>query len=343
MTTLFLATIGGHLTQLAELASRVPPDGAAVWVTNANEQSTSMLAGQDVQFVPYVGVRSVSGVLRCVPAARRLMNSRKLTRAVSTGSAIALGYLPYLAARGVQCHYIESATRVRGPSLTGRLLQAIPGIRTYTQYPHWAGNRWHYGGSVFDGYEATDAGREFGTDASGIRVVVTVGAATEYPLRRLVERLAPLLAVDGPLHRATGLVPTVLWQTADTPVDGLPIRPTRYLPAADLATALRAADIVVSHAGTGSALAILDSGRFPVLVPRDPGRGEAGDDHQLQLASELSRRGLALPRQAGAITVDDLLATLSRTVRRTSAPPPFQLVDNGSADQIEEPGPGRGR
>ncbi|MGH4023639.1 MAG: glycosyltransferase [Pseudonocardiaceae bacterium] len=322
MTTLFLATIGGHLTQLAELSNRVPPDGAPVWVTNASEQSTSMLAGQDVQYVPYVGVRSVGGVLRCVPAARRLMNSRRFTRAVSTGSAIALGYLPYLAARGVECHYIESATRVRGPSLTGRLLQWIPGIRTYTQYPHWANERWRYGGSVFDGYQAVEAEREPGID---LRVVVTVGAATEYPLRRLFERLAPLLAVDGPLHRATGLAPTVLWQTGDTPVEDLPIRPTRYLPATDLVTALRAADIVVSHAGTGSALAILDSGRFPVLVPRDPERGEAGDNHQLQLASELSRRGLALPRQAGAITVDDLLTTLSWTVRRTRTPPPFTL------------------
>lgn len=322
MTTLFLATIGGHLTQLTELAGRLPPDGAAVWVTNANEQSTSMLAGQDVQFVPYVGVRSVGGVLRCVPAARRLMNTRRVTRAVSTGSAIALGYLPYLAARGVQCHYIESATRVSGPSLTGRILQWIPGIRTYTQYPHWADERWHYGGSVFDGYQAVHTGHEPGTD---LRVVVTVGAATEYPLRRLLERLAPLLAPGGPLHRATGLVPTVLWQTGDTPVGDLPIHPRRYLPAADLAAALRAADIVVSHAGTGSALAILGSGRFPVLVPRDPGRGEAGDNHQLQLASELSRRGLALSREAGAITVDDLLATLPRTVRRARTPAPFIL------------------
>ena len=76
---LFVATIGGHLAQLDELSTRVPVDGAPVWVTNGNEQSTSLLAGQDVHFVPYVGVRSVGGVLRCVPAARRLMNSRKLT------------------------------------------------------------------------------------------------------------------------------------------------------------------------------------------------------------------------------------------------------------------------
>lgn len=322
MTTLFLATIGGHLAQLNELSNRLPADGAALWVTNANEQSTSMLADREVLFVPYVGVRSVAGVLRCIPDVRRLMNSRRFTRAVSTGSGIALGYLPYLASRGVQCHYIESATRVRGPSMTGQILQWVPGIRTYTQYPHWASTRWRYGGSVFDGYEAVDVTREL-TDQ--LRVVVTVGTATEYPLRRLFQRLAPLLAPDGQLYQATGLIPTVLWQTGDTAVDDLPIRPTPSLPAAELAAALTEADIVVSHAGTGSVLAALDSGRFPLLVARDWGHHEAGDNHQLQLATELSRRGLVLHREVESITADDLLATLSTTVRRTRTPPPFEL------------------
>jgi UDP-N-acetylglucosamine--N-acetylmuramyl-(pentapeptide) pyrophosphoryl-undecaprenol N-acetylglucosamine transferase len=55
-------------------------------VTHANEQSPSMLAGRDVEFVPYVGVRSVPDVFRCIPDARRLMERRKLTRAVSTGA-----------------------------------------------------------------------------------------------------------------------------------------------------------------------------------------------------------------------------------------------------------------
>src|SRR5918997_1106760 len=138
MTTLFIATTGGHLTQLDSLAGRIPPNGAprddSVWVTHANEQSRSMLADRDVEFVPYVGVRNVPDVLRCIPAARRLMERRKLTRAVSTGSGIALGFLPYLAARGVSCHYIESATRVTGPSLTGRVLQLVPRVHRYTQH-----------------------------------------------------------------------------------------------------------------------------------------------------------------------------------------------------------------
>jgi UDP-N-acetylglucosamine transferase subunit ALG13 len=322
MTTLFVATTGGHLTQLDSLASRIPPDGDAVWVTHANEQSRSMLADRDVEFVPYVGVRNVPDVLRCVPYARRLMARRKVTRAVSTGSGIALGYLPYLAARGVECHYIESATRVSGPSLTGRVLRWVPGVRTYTQYQSCADQRWSYAGSVFDGYESTAVTR---VPDAVIRVVVTVGAATQYPFRRLFEHLAPLLAPEGALAQATRLPVEVLWQTGDTPVDDLPIRATPVLPAAELGAALDKSDIVISHAGTGSALAALNAGRYPILATRDSARGEQVDDHQHELATELARRGLALHRDAQSITIDDMVETLGISVQRAASPPPFEL------------------
>jgi hypothetical protein len=322
MTTLFVATTGGHLTQLDSLASRIPPNGDAVWVTHANEQSQSMLADRDVEFVPYVGVRNVPDVLRCIPDARRLMARRKVTRAVSTGSGIALGYLPYLAARGVECHYIESATRVTGPSLTGRVLKWVPRVHTYTQYQSWADHRWGYAGSVFDGYESAAMSRE--PDAM-VRVVVTVGAATQYPFRRLFEHLVPLLAPDGALSNVTGLPVEVLWQSADTPVDDLPIHATPALPAAELGAALSKANIVISHAGTGSALAALNAGRYPILATRDPARGEQVDDHQQQLATELARRGLAMHRDAQAITIDDMMEALDISVRRTTSPPPFEL------------------
>lgn len=323
MTTLFVATTGGHLTQLDSLASRIPSNGDVVWVTHANEQSQSMLADRDVMFVPYVGVRNVPDVLRCIPDARRLMARRKVTRAVSTGSGIALGYLPYLAARGVECHYIESATRVTGPSLTGRILKWVPGVRTYTQYQSWADDRWGYAGSVFDGYESTAVTRE--PDAV-VRVVVTVGAATQYPFRRLFEHLVPLLAPEGELAQVTGLPVEVLWQTADTPVNDLPIHATPALPAAELGAALSKADIVISHAGTGSALAALNAGRYPILAVRDPSRGEQVDDHQHQLATELARRGLAMHRDAQDITVDDIVEVLGMSVRRSAAPLLLELL-----------------
>ncbi|MGH3709145.1 MAG: glycosyltransferase, partial [Pseudonocardiaceae bacterium] len=244
------------------------------------------------------------------------------TRAVSTGSGIALGYLPYLAARGVECHYIESATRVSGPSLTGRVLQWVPGVRTYTQYQSWADQRWSYAGSVFDGYESAVV--PWVPDAM-IRVVVTVGAATQYPFRRLFEHLAPLLAPEGALAQATRLPVEVLWQTGDTPVNDLPIRATPALPAAELGAALGKSDIVISHAGTGSALATLNAGRYPILATRDSARGEQVDNHQHELATELARRGLAMHRDAQSITIDDMVETLGISVRRTASPPPFTL------------------
>lgn len=323
MSTLFVSTTGGHLAQLNGLADRMPPDGDALWVTHANEQSRSMLADRDVEFVPYVGVRSLWSVLRCLPDAHRLWQQRKITRAVSTGSGIALGYLPYLAARGVSCHYVESATRVHGPSLTGRLLQWVPGVRTYTQHPSWADRRWYYGGSDFDRYEPVAESRQPG---DVVRVVVTVGIATEYPFRRLIVPLADLLAERGPLEQVTGKPVEVLWQTGDTPVDDLGLRSAQaYLPGAELMAAMRRADIVISHAGMGSALAALDAGRKPLIAARLRRHGEQIDDHQQELAAELDRRGLAVSRDAGSLTVDDLLATLDTTIHRCTNPPPFEL------------------
>ncbi|MCW0215177.1 MAG: glycosyltransferase family 28 [Pseudonocardia sp.] len=324
MTTLFLATTGGHLTQLVALAERIPPDRGEVWVTHANEQSRSLLDGRDVVYLPYVGVRDVPGVLRCVPVARELLRRRRLTRAVSTGSGIALGFLPYLAARGVDCHYIESAARVGGPSLTGRLLRRVPRVHTYTQHRGWADDHWHYGGNGFDAYEATPAVRG-PVPGSPLRVVVTVGTAHEFPFRRLFVRLAGLLRCGGELQRAVGRPVEVLWQSGGTPVDDLRIDAVPFLPATELAAALARADVVVSHAGTGSALASLEAGRFAVVVPREARLGEAGDDHQRELARELDGRGLARHREVGTLGVDDLLETLATSVRRVSTVPAFAL------------------
>ena len=326
MTTALIATTGGHLAQLVGLAERITPDPDMVWVTHANEQSTSLLAERDVEYIPYIGVRDIPGVLRSVGHARSLYRRRRPARAVSTGSGIALGYLPYLAARGVECHYIESAARVSGPSLTGRVLRWVPGVQTYTQYRHWSGPRWLYGGSGFDAYEPVPVERPLG---DRLRVVVTVGTAAEFPFRRLVEALAKILGPGGGLEVAAGVPVEALWQTGCTPVDDLPIRATPFLPAADLTAALGTADIVVSHAGTGSALANLAAGRLAVMVSRSAAYGEAGDDHQHELAEELTRRGLAVHRTCDAVTAEDLLATRRTGMRRLTVAPRFALRARG--------------
>jgi UDP-N-acetylglucosamine--N-acetylmuramyl-(pentapeptide) pyrophosphoryl-undecaprenol N-acetylglucosamine transferase len=162
-----------------------------------------------------------------------------------------------------------------------------------------------------------------------VQVVVTVGTAAEFPFRRLMVTLAKLLGPGGDLETALARPVDVLWQTGCTPVDDLPIQATPFLPAADLAAALASADIVVSHAGTGSALANLAAGRFAVMATRAAALGEAGDDHQRELAEELATRGLALHRSPDAITVDDLLATRPTAIRRLTDVPPFALRTGG--------------
>ncbi len=273
-------------------------------------------------FVPYVGAKDVPGVLRNAPVARRLHREWGFTRVVSTGSGVALGYLPYLAAHGVQAHYIESATRVGGPSVTGRLLGAVPGVRVYTQYRHLANSRWRYAGSVFDGFTAVVR-----TERAVIRrAVVAVGTMNEFPFRRMLDALVPLLGAGGAVERMQGSAVETLWQTGGTPVDGLGIEAREWLPAAEMEAHLAAADVVVTHAGTGSALSTLRAGRFPVLLPRRTAFAEIGDEHQDRFARELAERGLALRRSADELTADDLFLAATRRVERATAPAGFELL-----------------
>lgn len=310
-----VATTGGHLTQLFDLAPRLPLRGPRLWVTFDGEQARTLLAGERVVFVPDVAERDVAGVARAVGHARRILGGihnggTPASAVVSTGSGVALAFLPLAALRGIPAHYIESAARTGSPSLTGRLLRLVPGVRLYRQYPHTARGRWRYGGSVFDGFAAVLLPPRLLR-----RVVVTLGTMDQ-GFRRLLERLVAILPP------AT----EVLWQTGATPTEGLGIRGHRLLPAPVIAAAMREADVVVAHAGCGSALTALKAGRCPVLVPRDPRGGEVVDAHQTEIAEWLDAKGLALARQADRLTLDDLHRAVRLGVERAAEVPDFRLA-----------------
>lgn len=56
---------------------------------------------------------------------------------------------------------------------------------------------------------------------------------------------------------------------------------------------LRAADLVVAHAGMGTVLRAMDLGKRLVVLPRRAGLGEHRNDHQLATAQQLASRGVA--------------------------------------------------
>ena len=306
--TLLVASTGGHLEQLYALARRIPgvQSGGCTWVTFDAAQSRSLLAGEDVVYVDYTAPRDWRNTVRNLAPAWRILSSGRYDHVISTGAAIALTFLPLARAKGLSATYVESAARSQGPSLTGRILMRVPGVQLGTQYSSWADKRWSYVGSVLDEYVS----RPYGHVPALRRVVVTLGTIP-YSFRRLVERLIDVLPSGA----------SVTWQTGATDVSNLPISARSEMEYHELYAAIHAADVVVAHAGTGSALAAIEAGKCAVLVPREQIHGEHVDDHQSQIAAELAGRGLALARSVDELTYEDLREAASLGVERVQAPP----------------------
>lgn len=301
-----MAATGGHLSELVELHGRLAGlERRPLWLVPDTEQSGHLLRGQEVLDCPPVEPRDFAALPGAVAVSHRVLREHPVDCVISTGSGIAVAAFAAARLRGITCHYIESAARVEGPSLSGRLVARLPGVRLYSQYAWPAAGRWRQADSVFDGFHAVPrAARSPGP----LRVVVTVGTMA-FPFPRLLDRLAEVLPPDA----------EVLWQTGgDAPRDVTGQYRAR-VPPVELEAAMQAADLVVAHAGVGSALTALRAGAFPVLVPRLAQFREHVDDHQLQVGRALADRGLAF-----CVAPDELTAPLVEragelAVRRSAA------------------------
>lgn len=318
--TLLVGSTGGHLEELFRLRRRLAPsDGAVEWVTFDDPQSRSLLAGERVHYVPYVPPRGYLPVAKTFPAAHRILRRGGFAHVVSTGSGIALPFFAAARTLDISCHYIESAARTEGPSLTGRLISHIPGARLYTQHRSWSSGRWSYQGSLFDQFERRneDAGGSPGVR----RVVVTLGSMRTYPFRRAVERLAVLLP------QVVEADAEILWQVGPTRTADLGVDGRDQIPTHELTHAIAQADLVIAHAGIGSALTALEAGKCPVLLPRRHLHGEHVDDHQLLIAADLNQRRLALSRDVDELTTEDLQKAAGSAVVSSTSGQMFHLVD----------------
>jgi UDP-N-acetylglucosamine transferase subunit ALG13 len=307
MTTMLVAISGGHLAQLHMLAPRITGGDDIIWMTDDTAQSRSLLAGECVFHVPTRPPRDTLGVLRDTRVARRAFAEHHVDRVVSSGAQIALSALIPALLRRIPFSYVESATRVTDLSTTGKLVERIPSVHRYVQYPNRVSDRWSYKLSVFDGFLVEPA-----EETPITRAVVTVGGNGDFGFRRLIESA----------HRALPVDARVLWQTGSTDASGLGIDAVASVPSATLSSELAAADVVIGHAGTGTALAALSAGKVPVLAPRSVAHGEHVDSHQEDLAAFLAERGLAIVRSADEITLDDLReASRWRVTRRDDLEP----------------------
>ncbi len=309
MKAMLVCSTGGHLAELLHWSQRLRPvPDATVWVTHerANaEQISALYPAAEVRFVAPVEPRQAGVAARMLPTARRLLRECAPDVVVTTGAAVAVPFAVAARMARVPFHYLESAARFSRPSLTGRIVSRIHRERLWCQVvPPWPG--WRYAGSLFDSYTSESAG------AAGAirRVVVSLGTQANFGFRTALSAVVRTLAeLDTP--------PQVLWQIGSTDVSGLGLQAVRrHVPEPDLIEAMRAADVVITHAGVGLSALAMDCGHVPVVIPRRAARAEHTDDHQIQLADFLRRRGLAVSVEADELNHSALSISQARRIVR---------------------------
>lgn len=294
LTALVVASTGGHLAQAVRWGRRLGLSSDSLFVTFDGPQSRSLLANLPHRFVPYVEPRDVLGVLRTAQLLMNISEARRCDVILSTGAGVALSCLGPAKRFRKPLIYIESVSRFDGPSTTGRILARIPGVRRGSQHPSWASRRWPFVGSLLDEYQpigAKDADRK----SSGRRIFVTLGTIQPFRFDRLIDRVLDVKSDQD--H--------IVWQVGTTTREDLPGEVATVMDASEFDRQCRAADVVVTHAGVGALLALMEMGISPIVVPRAAKFGEHVDDHQFQVARALHERGLIT-----SIAVEDLSAAL---------------------------------
>lgn len=277
LRVLLVASVGGHLTQL-KLLTPAFADAERIWVTF--DHANVDLGDDEVVFCHSPTTRNVPNLLRNLVLAWKLLRSRRPDLVVSTGAGAAVPFFSLARLVGARTIFIEVYDRIDTATMTGRLVKPFAD-RFLVQWPE---QQSVYGdsdvvGTVYNALEPHVSGVR--PDGTGDRVFVTVGT-DHHPFDRLVEwsdelaRSRPDLDVF--VQRGTTGRGVEFAQAQD------------YLDGADLAERLGSADAVVCHGGPSTILEAIAAGHRPVVVPRDPGRGEHIDDHQQRFTRHLAAR-----------------------------------------------------
>lgn len=304
MRILFVASTGGHLAQLNRLSSAMPHIESSTWLTFESEQSKSLLAGRPVVYVPYISPRGIAGIVPTYRAVHALLRQEHFDRVVSTGAGIAIGAFLAARVRRIPTLYIESVSRVNGPSLTGKLTAIFRLAALRTQHRGWAHGQWRIHPSVLSEFEPFARPNVPERDRA-LRIFVTLGTISPYRFDTLVDSIVSLLRPDD----------EVIWQLGETCRDDLPGVSSRMMSAPDFAAEAQAADVVVTHAGVGTILDLLERGIHPVVVPRRQHRAEHVDNHQAQISALVASIEVATVREATEIDREDVLFAAAHGTR----------------------------
>lgn len=278
---LLISSPGGHIAELWRLERLLERHPDSLWITSRNEQTETLLAGRRVIWTSYVAPRDVKGAVRVARLASRLIKDDSFDACVSAGAALASFALPRVALSGIRTVYIESLTRLDGPSATGMIASISPRVETWTQHSEFRKKGWQHAGSVLDGYSVHPRK----SDPKRLSIFVTLGTIRPYRFDRAVNEVL----------QATQAFPgaSITWQLGSTERSDLPGEIFTSLNVEEVRSHMSNADVVIGHAGVGTMLDALESGKRPILLPRSGDLSEHVDSHQIQLARALASTPLA--------------------------------------------------
>jgi UDP-N-acetylglucosamine:LPS N-acetylglucosamine transferase len=146
---LLVCSTGGHLQQMLALEPvwRAYPH---VWVTFDKSDSRSLLRGEHVVHAYSPTNRNPKNLVRNLFLAWRTIRKLRPRMLLTTGAGVAVPFAWIGRLCGVNIVYIESFTRIDGPSLSCRLVAPVA-HRVYAQWPELTEvvPKAHYAGNVF--------------------------------------------------------------------------------------------------------------------------------------------------------------------------------------------------
>ncbi len=136
---LLVCSPGGHFAQMLALESAWS-EHVVTWATLRAADTESYLSGATSTYCFGPTNRSLINLVRNTIVALRLIQRQRPHTILSTGAALAVPFFVVGKLFGCRLVYVESVTRVNGPSLSGRLVYHLSDA-FFVQWPQAAKRR----------------------------------------------------------------------------------------------------------------------------------------------------------------------------------------------------------
>lgn len=278
------ASGGGHVRQLFDLLPAVAGH-KCFYMTEPTALGQSINSDFPTFFVSHVALGQaklgapwkmvMSGVRNCWQSFSIIRRERP-DLVISTGAGSMAFAMLWGRMFGAKLVLIDSFARFHAPSAFARIVGPVAHVRIAQSQAAAAGRA---DIRVFDPFRLVSSPRPSKKDM----MFATVGATL--PFDRLVDMVADA--------QSRGLTPAkVIVQVGEGGRQPADLDTVETMPFDQIQETLKAADIVVCHAGTGSLITALQAGCHVIAVPRLYARREHYDDHQSEIAEALAARGL---------------------------------------------------